>query len=99
MSITYGSCPEYPHDLGVLVSNWKIVVCEQNSERNIMSEDELNVIFSSKLKNSYCKGKVFNSIYINYLTQIFALSKIIECTFKFCHTFKKLSLFLDSSCR
>ena len=82
MSITYGSCPEYPHDLGVLVNNWKVLVCEENSERNIMSEDELKVMFSSKLKSSYCKSKFFYYIYIDNWIYIHVLNLALNRTMK-----------------
>ena len=43
----YDACPEYPQDLGVMIKNWKVLVCEKKNKRIPRSDAAVNNSFSN----------------------------------------------------
>ena len=64
----YDACPENPHDLGVMVKNWKVLVCEKKRVRIPRSDATVNHSFSNYGTHPKCKGKLifFKATFIKH---------------------------------
>ena len=54
----YDACPEYPQDLGVMIKNWKVLVCEKKNIRIPRSDGTVNNSFSNYESHQKCKGRL-----------------------------------------
>ena len=83
LSIMYDACPENPHDLGVMVKNWKVLVCEKKRVRIPRSDATVNHSFSNYGTHPKCKGKLifFKATFIKH--QDYFLD--VMCVWKICN--------------
>ena len=68
LSIMYDACPENPQDLGVMIQNWKVLVCEKKKVRIPRSDATVNYSFSNYGTHQKCKGRLilFKVSHIKY---------------------------------
>ena len=60
LSIMYDACPENPQDLGVMIQNWKVLVCEKKKVRIPRSDATVNDSFSNYGTHQKCKGRLIS---------------------------------------
>ena len=68
ISIMYDACLENPQDLGVMIQNWKVLVCEKKKVRIPRSDATVNYSFSNYGTHQKCKGRLilFKVSHIKY---------------------------------
>ena len=64
----YDACLENPQDLGVMIQNWKVLVCEKKKVRIPRSDATVNYSFSNYGTHQKCKGRLilFKVSHIKY---------------------------------
>ena len=87
LSIMYDACPENPQDLGVMIQNWKVLVCEKKKVRIPRSDATVNYSFSNYGTHQKCKGRLilFKVSHIKYqdFSTLKCLAKKISNAYSF----------------